>query len=68
MTRTCIKCRKEIEIPCNDETFRALVNWRRDARSIQDIAPSLSPDYREMFVSGICPKCWDELFGEEEDE
>lgn len=68
MTRTCIKCGEDIEIPCNDETFRALVNWRRDARCIQEIAPNLNPEYREMFISGICPECWKKIFGDENED
>lgn len=36
--------------------------------SIQDIIPNVSPAYREMFISGICPECWDKMFGCEETE
>lgn len=38
------------------------------SRNIQDILPNLEPEYREIFISGICPKCWDKMFGDEEDE
>ena len=30
---------------------------------IQDAAPDLSPNEREMLISGICPKCWNNTFG-----
>jgi hypothetical protein len=30
--------------------------------------PSLSADQREFLISGICGKCWDELFKESEEE
>ena len=32
---------------------------------IQDALPNHSPDDRELFVSGICGKCFDEIFKEE---
>ena len=34
---------------------------------VQDAFPYLSADEREIIISGICPKCWDELFKSEED-
>ena len=38
-------------------------------RHIQDIMPELAPEMRELFISGMCPKCWDKLFSfEDEDE
>lgn len=33
---------------------------------VQNAFPYLSADEREILVSGICPKCWAETFGEEE--
>lgn len=30
---------------------------------IQDVAPELSPNEREMLISGICPTCWNKMFG-----
>jgi hypothetical protein len=37
---------------------------------IQDILPfkEYTPEQREMFVTGICQECWDELFKDEEDD
>ena len=34
----------------------------------QNAFPYLTADEREILISGICPKCWAETFGEEEDE
>lgn len=33
----------------------------------QDACSYLSPNEREMLISGMCPKCWQKLFGCEED-
>lgn len=29
---------------------------------MQDIFPNMKPEIREQFITGICPKCWDEMF------
>lgn len=34
---------------------------------IQRCLPMLSADDRERLISGTCPKCWDILFGDEEE-
>ena len=34
----------------------------------QDAFPYLSVDEREMLISGICPKCWDDMFAENTEE
>lgn len=33
---------------------------------IQNVAPELKPEQREVLISGICPKCWDKMFGDEQ--
>ena len=30
------------------------------------LAPRISADVRERFISGYCPTCWDELYGTDE--
>lgn len=39
--------------------------WKNGAL-IQNALPELSADEREMLMSGICPDCWNGMFGEEE--
>lgn len=34
-----------------------------DGGLIQDCFPELSADEREMIISGICPECWEKMFG-----
>lgn len=62
----CLRCRKGVEIPVSYEKFYAIRNRRFTGKSIQDIAPLLSPSLREMFITGICEDCWNKEFGEEE--
>lgn len=35
---------------------------------IQDIFPYLTPAERELLISGFCAKCWDDMFGDFDDE
>ena len=66
---TCTCCRQPVEIPGVDaDKLEAIQADRSIGMSIQDIIPDVSPDYREMFISGICPTCWDNMFGSDEEE
>lgn len=56
----CQWCPTQIEAPVNLEH---LENWRKGTM-IQDAMPELSADIREMFISGTCPQCWEDMFGE----
>jgi len=56
MTKTCKTCGKNVEIPCDRKTFYALKNRRKSFRSIQEIAPNLSPE------------CWKKIFGDENED
>jgi len=50
-----------------DQAVRILA-WHtgRDPRMLQEILPDLTDDERELLLSGISGKHWDELFGEQE--
>lgn len=38
--------------------------WQRGEKMVQDAFPYLSADKREILISRICPRCWDELFSQ----
>lgn len=44
----------------------SLEKFRR-GQYAQDCFPDLSADQREFLISGICNKCWDEMFPPVED-
>ena len=44
-----------------------LAAWR-GGQLIQNAMPYLSPDEREILISGVCGRCFDEMFGEGEDD
>lgn len=42
--------------------------FRINQGELNVLAPRLSPEERERFISGYCPTCWVALFGEDEDD
>lgn len=56
----CTECGGRFEIPCTPKQYECLDN-RTDV--IQKIFPKLSPDIRELFVSGMCGVCFDGTTG-----
>ena len=59
----CPFCGRSHTILVRGEDYFA---WQ-GGKCAQDAFPYLSADEREMLISGICPQCWDNMFGEEED-
>lgn len=60
---TCVKCGKQFEFDITDEQYKRIQGGQEH---IQDILPHMTATAREMFISKICSKCWDEIFGEDE--
>lgn len=59
----CKICRASVDTGLNLAMAAAILARKEP---IQVIAPKLSKEIREMFLSGICPKCWIALFETEE--
>ncbi len=60
----CPFCGKAHEIEVNEMDY---LDWQ-DGKLAQDAFPYLSASDREMLISGICPDCWDGMFGNGEEE
>ncbi len=58
----CAWCGKRFDIPYTIQQERDV---NRGAL-IQNCTPGLDPDMQELLISGTCPTCWKETFGEEE--
>lgn len=56
-------CKREFEVPVTEQQ---LSKWRGGVL-IQKAMPSLSPDQRELLISGTCGECWEKMFKEEDD-
>lgn len=67
-------CRTEVKVKCTyceevnkfeipDEDLLNFKMWTEGKNIlIQDAIPHVSPENRELLISGICPKCWDATF------
>lgn len=55
----CPDCGEDITITADGRQMFAYHN----GMLAQDVFPDLSPDERERFVSGVCPVCWELVFG-----
>lgn len=58
---TCDDCGEPQRIRVTTEQAAELGNPNR--RKIQEILPDIPPELRELFMTGICPKCWKKIFG-----
>lgn len=48
----------------NQVTISEAQWWRwQMGELIQNVAPELSPEERELLISGTCSKCWNKMFG-----
>jgi hypothetical protein len=62
VTTQCRFCGKVHIMQVDQEGYD---RWRAGTL-IQRALPSLSHEDRERLISGTCPICWDNIFGEEE--
>ena len=59
----CPFCGRGNEVEVNEDDY---LDWQ-DGMLVQDAFPYLNANEREMLISGICPTCWDGMFGNELD-
>ena len=63
----CPMCGEHHQIYVNLEDWHEY-KYHTTRRHIQEIFPYLSNAEREMLMTGICPKCFDEMFAEDDEE
>ena len=56
----CSFCREIHTVEVNLAQYKA---WQ-NGELIQNAMPNLTPTEREQLISGLCPKCQAEMFGE----
>lgn len=64
INKTCVICKKEHELKVNEAD---IISWQ-NGQHIQSVMPYLSASERELLISGVCGKCFDEMFDGEDDE
>ena len=55
----CPFCGRGNEVEVNEEDYW---DWQ-DGTLAQDAFPYLASEEREMLISGICPDCWNSMWG-----
>jgi hypothetical protein len=64
VARQCVKC-EDVHILLVDSDD--LQRWK-DGELIQNAMPYLSADEREILISNVCGRCFEQMFGEGEDD
>lgn len=62
----CINCGSLNTLEVTGDSLNEYYSPNR--RYIQDIFPYLNAEERELLISQICPKCWEETFGSDEED
>jgi hypothetical protein len=65
MSISCSRCGAEYSVMVNPED---VIRWQAGHGYIQEVMPYLSASEREMFISGTCDTCWNNLFGSDDEE
>ena len=60
--RACPFCGEYHEVLVSEADY---ASWQ-GGELAQVAFPYLTADEREILISGICPKCWADMFGEDE--
>lgn len=58
-TSACIVCHKSSNVELETEKLKRWIAGEH----VQNVWPEKSPDQREILITGIHPKCWNEIFG-----
>lgn len=58
----CRICNKETVITMTSKQYFGYIDKNRPI--IQEIFPELTPDIRELLVSGTCGICWEDMFND----
>lgn len=60
VTKQCVDCGTEFKFCFTPE------QWQRymEGNHVQRVFPELSDDDRELFISGVCGKCFNKLFAD----
>ena len=67
-TKRCIRCGEHGTLTMPSEEGLRGIEAYNAGEFAQDAFPFLSADEREQIISGTHPKCWAELFGNDDDE
>lgn len=55
----CNQCEKVFHFIITEEQYKQYIN---NEGLVQNIFPEIQAEYRELFISQICPDCWNRIF------
>lgn len=55
----CISCNNHVNIIATEKQWE---QYRNGVKKIQDVFPELTPDEREIMITGMCGDCFDNIF------
>lgn len=59
LEKECVMCKEKTTITL---TLKEAERISEGKELIQNIVPNMAPELREMFISGVCGKCFDNMF------
>lgn len=59
----CPHCKRKFSHTISEEQYKQLIA----GVDLMMIFPDMGADEREMFITGICPECWDAIFADSEE-
>lgn len=62
LTKKCPFCGKEHTMTFDRNEFYSGMSALERGALIQNAFPNFTPSQREMIMTGICDKCWDNIF------
>ncbi len=58
----CPFCGKTTKVRLSTKVWLDGLKAYKNGAFVQNAWPTLSPDVLELFVSGICEKCWNDMY------
>lgn len=62
---SCLHCGEVNQFTMDEADYHA---WKIEKTYLQTVFPHLSPDQRELLISGVHDTCWNEIFSEDPDD
>lgn len=56
----CERCENFVKV---DITLDQFFDYQKTGGTVQEMFPRLDASQREMLISRMCPVCWDDMFG-----
>lgn len=63
--RTCPMCGTKNKVEVEEKDY---VDFKENGKLAQWAFPYLTPEERELIISGICNNCWDTIFDEDDED